>query len=122
MKPVEEPEDSGLEEGDDDNELVDATETGKGSQSLKKKEESNQESIREEDGQASLFGKEGTESKTTNKSQGPKVNGKDPQPLPKKQKAHQASLFGEDEKKEVKSKEQAQSKAFTVGDSIELEL
>src|SRR6478735_2992420 len=43
VKPVEEPEDTGLEEGDDDNDLVEATETGKGSQSPKKKEETSPE-------------------------------------------------------------------------------
>lgn len=37
VKLTQEPEETGLEEGDDDNELIEATETGKGSQSSKKK-------------------------------------------------------------------------------------
>jgi len=130
VKPVEDPEDSGLEEGDDDNDLVEATETGKGSQSPKKKEETSPEPIIEEDGQASLFGEPISEAKASQESLGPKVNGKDPKPLPKKPKAEQVDLFGQSQKKEVEknSKEVGKSdieddlKAFTAGDSIELEL
>ncbi|MBK5279145.1 MAG: DNA gyrase/topoisomerase IV subunit A [Bacteroidia bacterium] len=123
VKPVEEPEDSGLEEGDDDNELVEATET-KSSQSLKKKEETSPESIIEEDGQASLFGEANIKQSKTTENHGPKVNGKDPQPLPKRPKTEQAKLFGQSQEKDVgdKEREEKESKAFSVGDSIDLDL
>ena len=129
---AEDPDDTGLEEGDEDNELVETTETGKGSQSLKKKEEADPEPIFEEDGQASLFGEAPSEqSKASQASQDPKVNGKNPQPLQKKPKAEQANLFGESPKNEKESKEEdsnkeimkaEEPKAFTAGDSIELDL
>ena len=142
VKAVEDPEDSGLEEGDDDNELVEsasakasadrATET-KGShpdsyRGLKKKEETSPEPNIEEDGQASLFGEPiSKEAKASPESLGPKVNGKEPKPLPKKPKAEQANLFGENQKKEVKNNSQEVGKpkgsqSFTAGDSIELDL
>ena len=129
---AEDPDDTGLEEGDEDNELVETTETGKGSQSSKKKEEADPEPIFEEDGQASLFGEAPSEqSKASQASQDPKVNGKNPQPLQKKPKAEQANLFGESPKNEKESKKEdsnkeimkaEEPKAFTAGDSIELDL
>ncbi len=137
VKPVEDPEDSGLEEGDDDNELVDtkptpskasagkATETGKGSQSQKKKSEANP--ANEESQQPSLFGEV------------QKLQQKGQHQSPKK--VEQASLFGESEEKpkaekEIKSKAEGQKqktpktpkpnsdkpKVFTAGQTIELEL
>ncbi|CAN5484642.1 DNA gyrase/topoisomerase IV subunit A [soil metagenome] len=134
VKAVEDPEDSGLEEGDDDNDLVEssgkptsagaaaskAIETGKGSQSSKKKSDT----VPAED-QPDLFG----ESKRPKEIQPPK--GK--QPLPKRSKAEQASLFGEDSSKEkaesVKGKAAKPGKikppkpgVFTAGQTIELEL
>src|SRR5260221_10410870 len=87
VKPVEEPEDTGLEEGDDDNlaELSSdkATETGKGSPSSKKKSETN--GTAERPNQEGLFG-EAREPESS-----PRLD-------PKKQKAEQASLFGEDQR------------------------
>jgi topoisomerase-4 subunit A len=119
VRPVEDPEDTGLEEGDDENELVDsdqATETGKGSRSSKKKEEEeidqplkaakekapNQEKekqkVRVE--QVSLFGE----------PVAPKAAVKKPEPTKK------ASS-------ERKQKEQGvKPTVFTAGQTIELEL
>lgn len=128
VKLVEELEDTGLEDGDD-NELVEASEkatgTGKGAESPKKKysnEEDEPETIIEEDGQAALFG----EAKA---SQGPLVNGQPPKAKgPKPKEAEQASLFGESQKEEsskeeeVSDEEKPESKTFTPGDSIEFDL
>lgn len=125
VKPVEEPEDTGLEEGDDDNELAveKATGTGKGGESPKKKsanEEREPDPVIEEDGQTALFGEE--KSKV-----GPLVNGQPPKAKAKPKEVKQASLFGE--KKKVKETPVIQKKtdrnggkAFTAGDTIELEL
>ena len=127
VRPVEEPEDTGLEEGDDDNDVIEAagakgkvTEP-KGSQSPKKKSETSPEPAGEAE-QASLFDE-------PKRSGAPKVSEKKPTPLPKKSKAEQTSLF--EEKREVKAEsgkpnqprgKGQKPKAFTVGDSIELEL
>jgi topoisomerase-4 subunit A len=114
VKPVEDPEDSGLEEGDDDNELVEAptpkgkTTGSKGAESSKKKSETD----REETSQPSLFGE-------TKAPESPKNSPKKPPLAPKKPAVEQASLFGE---KENVSPDKTGSKAFTVGDSIELDL
>ncbi|MFN5169420.1 MAG: DNA gyrase/topoisomerase IV subunit A, partial [Cyclobacteriaceae bacterium] len=54
VRPVEEPEDTGLEDGDDEGEL--ATGTGKGTGSPKKKSGNEEEPFIEDDGQAALFG------------------------------------------------------------------
>lgn len=122
VRPVEEPEDTGLEEGDD--ESIDpavakasgkATETRKDSLSSKKKSESTEEAP----GQESLF---------------EEVKGQNP----KKVKAEQANLFGEspqkkvaangDKPKPIKSEtrkpkaDDSKRKAFGVGETIELEL
>lgn len=90
-------EDSGLEEGDDDNELVDVktTETEKGSPSSKKKWEPDPEQQQAE--QASLFEEQ-----------------KQPK-RPKRETPKQVDLF--EEKKEVKSE-----KAFEPGETIEFDL
>jgi len=141
VKPFEEPEDGGPEDGDDGDEEATskATGTGKGAESPKKKD-SNQEdlissetsediepeTIIEENGQAALFG----ESKQ--KDQGPLVNGQPPKAKgPKQKEAEQASLFGESEEEEVSIKKKEESgeeeekpekKTFTPGDSIEFDL
>lgn len=116
---AEEPEETGLEEGDDDNELVDAAaETEKGSQSLKKKEDSNPEPAAiEEDGQASLFAPPEKPRGQVQKAAAPKT----------KIKVEQQGLFGEQ-----KSQSQNQSseekvndkddKAFGVGETIEFDI
>jgi topoisomerase-4 subunit A len=114
VKPVEDPEDSGLEEGDDENELVESpspkgkTTGSKDAESSKKKSETD----REEASQPSLFGE-------TKRAESPKSSPKKPPLVPKKQAVAQASLFGE---KESVNSSKPESKAFTVGDSIELDL
>jgi len=129
---TEEQEDTGLEEGDDDNELIEATETGKGSQSSKKKEPfdkaQGEPAAIGEDGQAALFAP----------PEKPKGQVQKASPSKPKVKAEQASLFGTSPKKEKqekvsvkpKPKSNTQSlkpnakedKAFGVGETIELEL
>ncbi|HZY80135.1 MAG TPA: DNA gyrase/topoisomerase IV subunit A [Cyclobacteriaceae bacterium] len=98
VKPVEEPEDSGLEEGDDDNDLVDSKtkETAKDSLSSKKKWEPEPDPQKPAE-QASLF-------------EEPKKQRQ------KKEPAKQANLFGEKEDKKV------EEKAFKPGETIDLEL
>jgi len=126
VRPVEDPEDTGQEEGDDENELATekATGTGKDGESPKKKSDSEEESIIEDDGQTALFG----ESKE--KQIGPLVNGKPPQAKAKPKEVKQADLFapvrtekpgGESQKKE-KVKNDEEPKAFGVGDEIEFDL
>jgi topoisomerase-4 subunit A len=131
VRPEEEPEDAGLEEADDEGDPT-MTETGKGSQSSKKKLEGEQKV--ESSKQESLFGEAAAS------------------PPPKKQKAEQGSLFGESQKekregkpvaneqvardlltadkrrvktgtgKETMSTSSKGGKAFGVGETIELEL
>jgi topoisomerase-4 subunit A len=129
---TEEQEDTGLEEGDDDNELVEATETGKGSQSSKKKEPSFVKTPEGEAGeQAALFA-------APEKPKGSRsLSGQKAAPQKPKVKAEQADLFGEAPKKaEVKpprpepgkqngnkpQKDKGSDQAFGVGETIELEL
>ncbi|MCW5912839.1 MAG: DNA gyrase/topoisomerase IV subunit A [Cyclobacteriaceae bacterium] len=131
VKPIEEPEDTGLEEGDD-NEAAKATVTGKGSESPKKKsgnessfvetpeDRESEEAIVEDDGQTALFGEE-------KEKPGPLVKGQPPKAKSKPKEAKQASLF--EEKKEVSKTEGEKTvdekkggKTFTPGDSIELDL
>jgi topoisomerase-4 subunit A len=128
---TEDQEDTGLEEGDDDNELIEATETEKGSQSSKKKEESNREPEPPvgEDGQAALFA-------PPEKPKGQVQKASPPKP---KVKVEQANLFGaesksqkqkEEVKDEVKEKPKKDSKppddddgkAFGVGETIEFDI
>jgi len=140
VKPVEEPEDTGLEDGDEFEEFAEAFEkatgTGKGAESQKKKsgnptyakaseggEEVEPAIIIEEDGQAAFFGE-------PKQKQGPLVNGQPPKAKAQKPKEpKQADLF-ESKKEEVKGKKEVEKteakkpeqKLFTAGDSIELEL
>jgi topoisomerase IV subunit A len=122
---AEEPEERGLEQGDDDNELVEAAaETEKGSQSLKKKEDSSQEpqAIIEEDGQASLFAP----------PEKPKGQVQKAAPQKVKIKVEQQALFG-DQKSQSQSQSQEKvkdkaegtdkdDKAFGVGETIEFDI
>jgi len=121
VKPVEEPEDSGLEDGDDDNDLVDAktTETGKGSPSSKKKfsfaeapenkSDPDEQPAVGEDGQASLFAPPKQQKDLL-------VNGKPAvAKVPRKKQEQQANLFAEKEK--VKDE-----KSFGPGETIEFDL
>jgi topoisomerase IV subunit A len=119
LKAVDEPEDTGLEEADE--EFEQATETGKGSQSPKKKSETEPTAP---SSQAKLFEPPGERNKEAKeKSQ-------------KESRAAQASLFGENPKPEKKVKpaarqasdskkhhpEKPSGKAFGIGETIELEL
>jgi topoisomerase-4 subunit A len=124
---TEEQEDTGLEEGDDDNDLIDekATASGKGSESSKKKEPESQPAVIEEDGQAALFAPPEKPKGQVQKAAAPKP----------KVKAEQAALFGEEKPKQKaevkppnpngnkpKKDKGADDKAFGVGETIELEL
>ncbi len=126
--PPEEPEDTSSEAEEEE----EAAETGKGSQSPKKKFPADEpesqplsesEAAIEEDGQVSLFGE-----KPEPKAGGPIVNGKAPQPPPPKPKAEQADLFGQSQsqqkEKEVKrnNDDGEDGKAFGVGETIEFDL
>ncbi|GHM98540.1 DNA topoisomerase IV subunit A [Cytophagales bacterium WSM2-2] len=111
---VEDPEDTGLEDGDDENDVVEMTEA-KDSPSSKKKWETDPE-----EEQASLF-------EEKQPSQQPLVNGKPAKAkAPQPKEAKQSSLFGEKEKsKPSESKEEEVKKdneGFTPGQTIELEL
>ncbi len=125
---VEDQEDTGLEEGDEENELIEEVGTkGKASDdsaSLKKKEYENPLDPGE---QASLFGE-------APKNQAPSHQQKS-EPQKKKAKAEQASLFGEQksqtpkkesqqnenqsQKEKVKNDDEEKGKNFGVGDTIE---
>ena len=130
VKPVEEPEDTGLEDGDDENELIEATETVKGSPSQKKKSEmgpepkANTQKPKADQRQVNLF--------EHPKGQEQKVNSQFPPP--KKEKVVQASLFGENNAGKVRDRQKPKQgnkkpkakghppTVFTAGQTIELEL
>jgi topoisomerase-4 subunit A len=145
VKLVQEQEETGLEEGDDDNELIEAAESEKKSQSLKKKEQEYPESSPwiDEGEQASLFG----EAEKAAPNQAPSHQQKS-QPS-KKVKVEQASLFeakpakkqneSEEESEEVisdvshdddnigpsgdqKGTDNKEDKSFGVGETIELDI
>jgi topoisomerase-4 subunit A len=118
---AEEPEETGFEEGDEDNELVDAAaETEKGSQSLKKKEDSNPEPAAiEEDGQASLFAPPEKPRGQVQKAAAPKA----------KIKVEQQGLFGEQKSQSQNQNPSSEEKvndkddkAFGVGETIEFDI
>lgn len=118
VRKVEDPEDSGLEEGDEENELVDkTTEAGNGSQSSKKKLET--EPTIDEDGQASLF----QQPEQSQPEKGILVNGKPPVVKnQRRQQEEQADLFQQNQqKKEIKNddKPDDDDDALTPGQSIE---
>ncbi|MBS1487481.1 MAG: DNA gyrase/topoisomerase IV subunit A [Bacteroidetes bacterium] len=132
VKPVEEPEDTGLEEGDEEN--IQMTEANSSPSSKKK---IYQPEI-EEGEQASLFGEEPKEPFSA-EATGDKqvlVNGQPAKAKPAKpQQAEQANLFGEksksspEEKKEeevksgkLKVKNKKEEKGFSPGETIEFDL
>ena len=139
VKAVEEPEDTGLEEGDDENELTESasakasadktSETVKGSQSQKKKSETEPEP--KTNGQKSKTAPS-AEERQVSLFEPPKAKSQPPQP--KKEKVVQASLFGESSAEKVRARQkpkQANKKpktnghaptVFTAGQTIELEL
>lgn len=122
VEPVEDPEDSGLEEGDE-SDITEMTEA-KTSPSSKKKWETDPLEI-EEDGQVSLFG----EPKEPAPNQGPLVNGKPPKAKsPRPKEPEQANLFGgpkKESEEKVKTDAPADDKddqAFGVGETIEFKI
>jgi topoisomerase-4 subunit A len=124
-----EDEESGLEEGDEDNEVVDeVTETEKDSQSPKKKEQPDPATI-EDDGQVNLF----REPEKPKANQAPSHQQKN-EPKPKVQ-VEQQDLFGQPKREgESENKEEEinpdpnptppkdSGKSFGVGDTIEFDL
>jgi topoisomerase-4 subunit A len=128
VKPVEEPEDSGLEEGDDENELMETTESEKLQSSKKKEHQAGEPSFAQtpEGEQASLF----AESKSPSFAEAPEgkqsqplVNGQPPKPKSAKpKKPEQATLFNEEEKSRKEEKLKKDNKGFSAGETIELEL
>jgi topoisomerase-4 subunit A len=143
VRPLEEPEDSSTEEGEDDEATSKATGTGKGTESPKKKsDDSNEEdedyfetsgrvtpeAVIEEDGQTALFGEAKQNIGPNVNSQSPKAKATKPKeanpPYAKASGDKQADLFGESKKEEVKKREAEKKgdKTFTAGDSIELDL
>jgi topoisomerase-4 subunit A len=126
VKPLDEPEDTGIEEGDDNEEVTEA----KGSPSPKKKWETDPEA--EPGEQASLFGEPQKEAANQ-----PLVNGQPPKAkAPRQKEPEQANLFGEaspkkeneeevsdqDTKKQVDDKLNKDDKAFGIGETIEFDL
>lgn len=126
VKLTQEPEETGLEEGDDDNDLIETTETGKGSQSSKKK---SFDKAQDEPGeQAALFAE----------PEKPKQQQAQKSIVKPKVKAEQQNLFGAEKPKQEKpaAKEKSEKMivkpkvqkprpddtAFDVGQTIELEL
>ena len=144
VKAVEEPEDTGLEEGDDENELTEsasaktsadkATETVKGPQSQKKKSETEPEP--KTNGQKSKTAPN-AEERQVSLFEPPKAKSQPPisqPPRPKKEKVVQASLFGESNAEKVRARQKPKQgnkkpkakghapTVFTAGQTIELEL
>lgn len=114
VKLLQEQEETGLEEGDDDNELIEVTESEKDSQSLKKKEQEYQPGSPwiDEGEQASLFG----ESEKPAPNQAPSHQQKS-EPR-KKIKIEQASLF--EPKPSKKQNESEEDQEMTGTDSTDL--
>jgi topoisomerase-4 subunit A len=110
VKPVEEPEDSGLEEGDETE--VQMTEA-KGSPSSKKKI---WEPEAEEGDQANLFEAEQPKEQILVSGQPPKAKTEKPK------EAKQSSLFGEKEKSDEEKKVDKDEEGFSPGQTIELDL
>ncbi len=130
---AQEPEDTGLEEGDDENDLIETTETEKSSQSSKKKVEP--EPAVEEDGQVSLF----EEPKKPSQNQAPSHQQKgEPN---KKVKVEQQNLFGQTSESPEKSRQENKTevtpstgestnekddgnndRSFNVGETIEFDV
>jgi topoisomerase-4 subunit A len=110
VMPVEEPEDSGLEDGDEENEVA-TVETEKSSQPSKKKWEEATEGE-----QSSLFEKEPPKEQVL-------VNGKPAKAkAPKSKEAEQSSLFEQKEKIKNDDSKDSDDKGFSAGETIELDL
>jgi topoisomerase IV subunit A len=111
IKSLEDPDETGFEEGDSDNDVA-TVETSKSSQPSKKKWEES-----EEGEQASLF----EESQSQANQNQPLVNGQPPKPKEKKPTAEQANLFEEDQSQKEEVKKDDDEKGYTPGQTVELD-
>jgi len=111
IKSLEDPDETGFEEGDSDNDVA-TVETSKSSQPSKKKWEEP-----EEGEQASLF----EESQSQANQNKPLVNGQPPKPKEKKPTAEQANLFEEDQSQKKEVKKDDDEMGYTPGQTVELD-
>ncbi len=111
IKSLEDPDETGFEEGDSDNDVA-TVETSKSSQPSKKKWEEP-----EEGEQASLF----EESQSQASQSQPLVNGQPPKPKEKKPTAEQANLFEENQSQKKEVKKDDDEMGYTPGQTVELD-
>ncbi|MFO0507585.1 MAG: hypothetical protein ACK5YS_01810, partial [bacterium] len=122
IKSLEDPDETGFEEGDSDNELA-TVETSKSSQPSKKKipyatAPGNRWEEPEEGEQASLF----EESQSQANQSQPLVNGQPPKPKEKKPTAEQANLFDENQSQKKEVKKDDDEMGYTPVQTVELDL
>jgi topoisomerase-4 subunit A len=122
IKSLEDPDETGFEEGDSDNEVA-TVETSKSSQPSKKKfpfapASGNRWEGPEEGEQASLF----EESQSQANQNQPLVNGQPPKPKEKRPTAEQANLFEENQSQKKEIKKDDDEKGYTPGQTVELDL
>ncbi|MFN7258576.1 MAG: hypothetical protein ACK5TU_01640, partial [Cyclobacteriaceae bacterium] len=121
IKSLEDPDETGFEEGDSDNDVA-TVETSKSSQPSKKKfpyatAPGNRWEEPEEGEQASLF----EESQSQANQSQPLVNGQPPMPKEKKPTAEQANLFEENQSQKKEVKKDDDEKGYTPGQTVELD-
>ncbi|MCA6378829.1 MAG: DNA gyrase/topoisomerase IV subunit A [Cytophagales bacterium] len=121
IKSLEDPDETGFEEGDSDNEVA-TVETSKSSQPSKKKfpfapASGNRWEEPEEGEQASLF----EESQSQANQNQPLVNGQPPKPKEKRPRAEQANLFEENQSQKKEVKKDDDEKGYTPGQTVELD-
>jgi topoisomerase-4 subunit A len=121
IKSLEDPDETGFEEGDSDNDVA-TVETSKSSQPSKKKfpyatAPGNRWEEPEEGEQASLF----EESQSQANQSQPLVNGQPPKPKEKKPTAEQANLFEENQNQKKEVKKDDDEKGYTPGQTVELD-
>lgn len=121
IKSLEDPDETGFEEGDSDNDVA-TVETSKSSQPSKKKfpyatAPGNRWEESEEGEQASLF----EESQSQANQSQPLVNGQPPKPKEKKPTAEQANLFEENQSQKKEVKKDDDEMGYTPGQTVELD-
>jgi len=121
IKSLEDPDETGFEEGDSDNDVA-TVETSKSSQPSKKKfpyatAPGNRWEEPEEGEQASLF----EESQSQANQSQPLVNGQPPKPKEKRPTAEQANLFEENQSQKKEVKKDDDEKGYTPGQTVELD-
>ncbi len=121
IKSLEDPDETGFEEGDSDNDVA-TVETSKSSQPSKKKfpyatAPGNRWEEPEEGEQASLF----EESQSQANQSQPLVNGQPPKPKEKKPTAEQANLFEENQSQKKEVKKDDDEMGYTPGQTVELD-